>query len=69
MLYSNNTPLEQVNQYGLLQNFMLQNTVNTAERFGGISIAMGSDSNSSSGIDLGLEPHHTDITLVFLFYQ
>ena len=53
VLYSNNTPLEQVNQYGLLQNFLLQNTVNTAERFGGISIAMGSDSNSSSGIDLG----------------
>ncbi len=45
VLYSNNTPLEQVNQYGLLQNFMLQNTVNTSERFGGISIAMGSDSN------------------------
>ena len=45
VLYSNNTPLEQVNQYGLLQNFLLQNTVNTAERFGGISIAMSSDSN------------------------
>jgi hypothetical protein len=54
VLYSNNTPLEQVNQYGLIQHFLLQNTVNTAERFGGISIAMGTDSNSSNGIELGI---------------
>jgi len=52
VLYSNNTPLEQVNQYGLLQNFMLQNTVSASERSGGISICMGADSNSSSGIDI-----------------
>ena len=26
-LYSNNTPIETVNQYGLLANFLLQNTV------------------------------------------
>ena len=31
VLYSNNTPLETINQYGLLQNFLLQNTVNYAE--------------------------------------
>lgn len=54
VLYSNNTPLEQVNQYGLLQNFLLQNTVNIAERYGGVSIAMGCDSNSASGIELGI---------------
>jgi hypothetical protein len=54
VLYSNNTPLEQVNQYGLIQHFLLQNTVSSSERFGGISIAMGSDSNSSSGIELGI---------------
>lgn len=54
VLYSNNTPLEQVNQYGLLQNFLLQNTVNIAERYGGISIAMGCDSNGASGIELGM---------------
>ena len=52
VLYSNNTPLEQVNQYGLLQNYLLQNTVSLAERTGGISIAMGADSNSASGLDL-----------------
>lgn len=52
-LYSSNTPLEQVNQYGLLQNFLLQNTVNSAQRFGGVSIAMGSDTNGASGIELG----------------
>ena len=52
VLYSNNTPLEQVNQYGLLQNFMLQNTVNIADRTGGISVCMGADSNSATGIDI-----------------
>ena len=51
-LYSNNTPIETINQYGMLQNFLLQNTVNQSERIGGISIAMGADSNSANGIDL-----------------
>jgi hypothetical protein len=53
VLYSNNTPLEQINQYGLLQNFLLQNTVDIAQRYGGITIGMGTDSNSATGIDLG----------------
>lgn len=54
VLYSNNTPIETVNQYGLLQNFMLQNTVNQAERFGGLSICMGCDSAGGlNGIELG----------------
>jgi hypothetical protein len=52
VLYSNNTPIETVNQYGLLQNFLLQNTVNLSERVGGISICMGTDANSANGIDL-----------------
>jgi hypothetical protein len=52
VLYSNNTPLETVNQYGLLSNFLLQNTVNYAERTGGIGICMGADTNSLTGIDL-----------------
>ena len=52
VLYSNNTPIEQVNQYGLLQNYLLQNTVNLAQRYGGVSIAMGTDSNSANGIEL-----------------
>jgi len=51
-LYSNNTPLENVNAYGNLANFLLQNTVNYAERYGGIGICMGTDSNSANGIDL-----------------
>ena len=55
VLYSNNVPIEQVGQYGLLQNFMLQNTVNLAERNGGISICMGADTAlGASGIDLGI---------------
>jgi len=52
VLYSNNTPLEQVNQYGLLQNFLLQNSVSLSQRVGGVTICMGSDSNGASGIDL-----------------
>ncbi len=53
VLYSNNTPIETVNQYGLLQNFLLQNTVNTAERNGGLSISAGCDSAAGlNGIDL-----------------
>lgn len=53
VLYSNNTPLEQVNQYGLLQNFLLQNTVNASQRVGGISVCMGTDPNSTAGVELG----------------
>jgi hypothetical protein len=53
VLYSNNTPLEQVNQYGLLQNFMLQNTLNLAQRYGGVTIGMGTDTNGANGIELG----------------
>jgi hypothetical protein len=52
VLYSNNTPIETINQYGLLQNFLLNNTVNMSDRYGGISVAMGADTNSSNGIDL-----------------
>jgi hypothetical protein len=64
VLYSNNTPLEQVNQYGLLQHFLLQNTVNLAQRYGGITVGMGCDSNSANGIDL---PHAAVGTYRFNF--
>lgn len=52
VLYSNNTPIETINQYGMLQNFMLNNTVNQSERSGGISVAMGADNNTANGLDL-----------------
>lgn len=52
-LYSNNTPIETINQYGLLSNYLLQNTVSLSERQGGIGICMGADVNSANGIDLG----------------
>jgi len=52
VLYSNNTPIETINGYGVLQNFLLQNTVNFAERYGGLSVCMGTDTNSNTGIDL-----------------
>ena len=52
-LYSNNTPIETINQYGLLSNYLLQNTVSLSERQGGIGNCMGADINSANGIDLG----------------
>jgi hypothetical protein len=52
VLYSNNVPIETIGSYGLLQNFLLQNTVNQAERYGGLSIACGADTNSGNGIEL-----------------
>lgn len=64
VLYSNNTPLEQVNSYGLLQNFLLQNTVNLAQRYGGMTVGLGCDSNSANGIDL---PHAAVGTYRFNF--
>jgi hypothetical protein len=56
VLYSNNTPIETINQYGLLQNYMLQNTVSASERNGGISIAMGTDNNTANGLELAHAP-------------
>ncbi len=53
VLYSNNTPIETIYGYGVLQNFLFQNSVNFAERYGGISICMGTDTNSQTGIELG----------------
>ena len=50
--YSNNQPLETINQYGLLNNFLLNNTVSASERYGGISVSLGADTNSYNGIDL-----------------
>jgi hypothetical protein len=52
-LYSNNTPIETINQYGLLSNYLLQNTVSLSERQGGIGNCMGADVNSANGLDLG----------------
>lgn len=48
----NNTPLEQIQNYGLLFTQMLNGTVNYAERWGGVSISMGCDTNAHTGIDL-----------------
>jgi hypothetical protein len=51
-LYSNNVPIEQIYNYDLLFNNMLNSTVNQAERFGSFSIGCGCDANSNSGTDL-----------------
>jgi hypothetical protein len=54
VLYSNNTPIETINGYGVLQHLLLQNSVNFAERYGGLSVCMGTDSNTQTGIDLAI---------------
>jgi hypothetical protein len=54
VLYSNNTPIETINGYGVLQNFLLQNSVSFSERYGGLSVCMGTDTNTSNGIDLAI---------------
>jgi hypothetical protein len=54
VLFSNNTPIETINGYGVLQNFLLQNSVSFSERYGGISVCMGSDTNTTNGIDLAI---------------
>ena len=48
----NNTPLEQIQNYGLLFTQMLNGTVNYSERWGGVSISMGCDTNAHTGVDL-----------------
>lgn len=52
VLYSNNVPIETINSYGLLNNFLLNNTISYAERYGGVSVSMGTDTNSMNGLDL-----------------
>ena len=52
VLYSNSTPVETVNSYGVLQNFLLANTVSTSERYGGFSVCTGTDTNSNTGIEI-----------------
>ena len=54
VLYSNNIPIETINGYGVLQHFLLQNSVNFAERYGGMSVCMGTDTNSANGLDLAI---------------
>lgn len=54
VLYSNNVPIETVNSYGLLNNYLLNNTVSPSERYGGTSVSMGTDTNTANGIDLAM---------------
>lgn len=54
VLYSNNTPIETINAYGVLQHFLLQNSVNFAERYGGLSVCMGTDTNTQTGMDFAI---------------
>lgn len=51
-LTSNNTPIEQVANYGPLFNQLMSATVNLAERAGGISIAAGADNSTTTGVDI-----------------
>ena len=51
-LYSNNVPIEQIFNYNLLFNYLLNTSVNGSERYGSWSVANGADQNSFSGTDL-----------------
>jgi hypothetical protein len=53
-LSSNNVPIEQIYNYNLLFNQMLNATISQDERYGSISISCGGDNDSFSGIDLPL---------------
>lgn len=53
-LTSNNTPIEQIANYGPLFHQLMSATVNISERSGGISIAAGADNGSRSGIDINV---------------
>jgi hypothetical protein len=50
-LYSNNVPIEQIYNYNLLFNMMLNCSVNGSERYGSWSMA-GCDTNTYAGTDL-----------------
>ena len=52
VLYSNNVPIETINQYGLLANMLLNSTVSQSERQGAVSIGMGADADSANGTNL-----------------
>lgn len=53
-VFSNNVPLEIIQNYNLLFNNMLNNSVNTSQRNGGCSVMMGCNDNinKATGIDL-----------------
>ena len=51
-LFSSNVPIEQVYNYGILFNQMLNSTVNSSERYGSMTISSGADENSFGGIDI-----------------
>jgi hypothetical protein len=53
-VYSNNVPLELIQNYNLLFNNMLNNSVNLTQRNGGCSVMMGCNDNiaKATGIDL-----------------
>ena len=53
-IYHNNTPVEIVQNYNLLHNLLMNSSVNSSERYGGISVGCGADTNTMTGIDL---PH------------
>ena len=50
-LYSNNVPIEQIYNYNLIYNFLLNTTVNQSERYGSWSMS-GCDTNTFAGTDL-----------------
>lgn len=67
--YSNNVPLEIIQNYNLLFSNMLNNSVNFAERQGGIAVMMGcnDDPKKPTGIDLIAGTYTTSVTHYYTF--
>ena len=51
-LFSNNIPVEQIYNYNILYNMLLNSTVNQSERFGPFAVAQGCDNDSHTGCNL-----------------
>ena len=51
-LFSNNVPVEQIYNYNILYNQVLNATVNQSERYGPFSIAQGCDVDTHTGCNI-----------------
>ena len=51
-LFSNNVPVEQIYNYNILYNQLLNSSVNQSEKYGPFAIAQGCDVDSMTGVNL-----------------
>ena len=51
-LFSNNVPVEQIYNYNILYNQLLNASVNQSEKYGPFAISQGCDVDSMTGVNL-----------------